>query len=585
VAARLGSIYQADVRERFRIRSSRPDFVMTPGWRQTLASALQVNSAATGQSELRYRYGTALTMLLVLVALLLLAACANVANLLLARAFARQRELSVRLAIGAGRGRVIRQLLTESVFLAVGAGLLGLFVAVWISRALVSFVPDPRFVLSVGLDLRVLAFALVVSTLTGVLFGVLPALTSTRRPLAANLVPHLGTGDRNRLALQNVLVVLQLAVSMVVLVGATLFVRSLQNLQALDPGFRPEGLMVFRVMTPGNYDSERRSVIYRQVVERMEALPEVRAVTFSMFGLLSGSNAAMNVEVPVYSPAPLENMSVQHSAVGARFFEVTGIPILQGRGLTPGDAASGRKVAVINEAMARRFYGNDATGKRFRPRGGKTEYEIVGVSANAKYRNLRENASPAFYESFTGSSFNLPVQIAARMSGGAPVREDVIRRVVRDIDPALTVLNAGTMSDALDATISEERLLSFLASLFGALVIVVAAIGIYGVTACAVTRRTTEIGVRMALGATRVGVLADVLSRGVVLAIVGVSIGGVGAVLVTRRVSTLLYDVTPTDPGTFALAAVAFGAIALAATYVPARRATRVSPIVALRGE
>jgi predicted permease len=587
VATRLKNLYRANVQERFRVRSSRQGFVMTPGWRATLASELQVRSAASGETELRYRYGRPLTVLVVLVAIVLLVACANVANLLLARAAARQREMSVRLAIGAGRRRIVRQLLTESLFLALVAGSLGLLCAVWISRAMVSFVPDPRFVLRVGLDLRVLAFALAVSTVTGILFGVLPALTATRRSIAAHLAHQRATTGISRLALQNTLVVVQVALSMVVLVGAVLFVRTLQNLQTLDPGFQPAGLMVFRLTTPDNYGEERRSHVYRQVVEQTEALPESQAVTFSMFGLLSGQSAAMNVEVPGYAPSLDENMSVQSSAVGARFFEVMGIPILQGRALTAADARpdADRPLVVINETMARRFYGNDAVGKRFRARGGGNGYEIVGVAADAKYRNLKERPSPAFYEPFVGSSFNLPMQVEVRTVGNAPIREDVIRRVVRDIDPAITVLDVRTMNEVIDATIPQERLLSFLASLFGVLVLVVAAIGIYGVSAFAVSRRTNEIGVRMALGATRGAVLADVLAKGVVLAVAGVAVGAAVAALLTRQVGGLLYDVTPRDPATFALAAVVFGTVALLAAYVPARRATRVNPLVALRSE
>jgi ABC-type antimicrobial peptide transport system permease subunit len=297
----------------------------------------------------------------------------------------------------------------------------------------------------------------------------------------------------------------------------------------------------------------------------------------------------MNVEVPGHTPAPDENMSVQHLAIGARFFEVTGISILQGRAFTAADARSDRSLAIINETMASRFYGNDAVGKRFRSRGGGREYEIVGVAVDAKYRNLKERASPVFYEPFVSNSFNVPVQIEVRTAGHVPLREDVIRRVARSVDPAITVMDVRTMSDAIDARIPEERLLSFLASLFGALVVIVAAIGIYGVTAFTVSRRTNEIGVRMALGATRGSVLADVLSKGMVLAIAGVAAGAISAWLLasaaTRYVGNLLFEVTPRDPAAFAAAAAVFATAALLAAYVPARRATRVNPLVALRSE
>ncbi|MGH9203122.1 MAG: FtsX-like permease family protein, partial [Vicinamibacterales bacterium] len=400
--AQLATLHKRNLDEEFRVVSSRPGRAMTPAQREALfGRSLELQPGATGETDLRQRYARPLVILMVVVGIVLLVACANVANLLLARAASRQKEISVRMAIGAGRRRVVRQLLTESVLLAAIGGGLGLLVATGLSRVLLSFVPDPATTIRASLDLRVLTFAAAVSTVTGLVFGIVPALSATRQSFALALEQGRTTQSRSRLTLNNLLVVSQVALSMVALVTGGLFLRTLQNLNRLETGFEQDRLTLVELTVPGKYDAARRAEVYRRAVDRLEAVPETEAVSFSMFGLLSNMNFAVRVEVPGYVPGPDETMRIQAAIIARRFFEDTGTRIIQGREFGREDESSGRGVVVINETMARRYFGANAVGKRFTVRRfafpGSREpaiesVEIVGVAVDAKYRNLREAA-------------------------------------------------------------------------------------------------------------------------------------------------------------------------------------------------
>jgi predicted permease len=556
-----------------------------------LASRLLVQPGSVGDTRLREQYSRPLVVLMVIVGIVLLVACGNIANLLLARAVARQREISVRMALGAGRLRIVRQLLTESAFISVIGAAVGLIVAVWLSGELVARVPDRDVTLLLGIDLRMLGFAGLVAIATAVLFGVLPALSATggRRTLA---LPDQGrsTATRRRHVLQHALVVSQVALSAIVLVAGGLFLRTLQNLQRVDLGFERERLTVFSVNVPGN-DAARRAAIYNRIVERMEALPGTLSASFSLFGMLTNSNRNVRVVVPGYTPLSEESMRTAATMVGPRFFDVTGMRILEGRSFTGEDTASGQRVAVINQTMAGRFFGSRAVGREFslREPGGRPgpRFHVIGVSADAKYRNLREAVAPTMFTAFAQEAAPPPVRalMQIRTTGFAGPSERMIRQAVREVDAAAVVSDVRSMRALVDASLSRERLLAAVAVSFGVLALVVAAIGIYGVRSFVVSTRTNEIGIRMALGATREGVMFTLLRQGAVLAWVGTAIGILAAIPLSRSVDTFLFDLEPGDPATLVVVSLVFMLVAMLASYVPARRATMVEPMVALRNE
>src|SRR6266540_1192464 len=567
---------------------------------------LALASGAQGEMNSREFYAPSLYLLLGVVGIVLLIACANVANLLLSRASSRQKEIGVRLALGASRGRLMRQLLTESVLLAAVGGALGLVFAMWIKDGLLA-VGDwggPGLQgFEAKLDGRVLGFTMGLSLLTGLVFGLVPAWRATKVDLTPTLKDSgRGSSAASRSLLGRGLVVMQVALSLLLLIGAGLFVRTLVNLQRADPGFNTKNLLLFNVSPALNgYQGERLAQFYDRMTERLEALPGVRKVTFSDLALLRGQRRRSSLYLrDAFNAPPDANGDFKQSGVtyvlhtGENFWETMDIPLLAGRAFTKQDDARAPKVAVVNQSFSREFFPNESPiGKRFTFYGKKPdEYEIVGLVRDAKYRRQRDDAPPTTY---------LPWRQDARMMGAATVEMRfagnpnatiaAVRQAMRKVDQNLPLTDIKTQVEQADETLRMERLFAKLVTLFGLLAQQLASIGLFGVLAYAVSQRTREIGIRMALGASKTDVMKMVIRQGMTLAVVGVALGLGGAYLLTKyleslmNLSRMLYGVKPNDPLTYGVTAGLLAAVALVACYIPARRATKVDPMVALRCE
>jgi predicted permease len=556
---------------------------------------LGLDPGAQGEMNRRRYYARPLYLLLGAVGLVLLIACANVANLLLARAAARQREVAVRLALGASRRRLVRQLLTESVLLALAGGALGVLLAFWIKDGLLaSAVWGGRGMsaLDARMDLRVLLFTFALSTLTGLLFGLAPAWRTTR----VDLTPALkNSGGASRAAsrslLSKSLVVAQVAMSLLVLVGAGLFLRTLVNLQRVEFGFNARNLLIFGV-DPAllGYKEARLADLYERLAARVEAAPGVRSVTFSRNALLSFASSSRSLYLPSGGDRPADEEMYVHQ-VRENFLETMEIPLRAGRGLEARDDERAPRVAVVNETFARRFFpGENPVGKRLGFEAAKpAEVEIVGVAADAKYARQRDEVPPTLYLPWRQELRAMgSVAFEVRTGGDPETVVAAVRQAAREVEPALPLSNVKTQVEQAAETLAMERLFARLLSLFGVLAQTLAAVGLYGVLAWAVSQRTREIGIRMALGAGRRDVLAMVLRQGMALALAGVALGLAGAYALTsylESMTSLLYGVGPSDPLTYGATAALLVAVALAACLVPARRATRVDPMEALRYE
>ncbi|HEX8144507.1 MAG TPA: ABC transporter permease [Pyrinomonadaceae bacterium] len=539
------------------------------------------------QRDLFVRAGGLLTTV---VGLVLLIACANVANLMLARATARRKEIAIRTALGAGRLRIIRQLLTESLLLSVLGGAFGLFLAYWSLQLLWAFRP-PFFnqnALSLGLDGRVLGYTTLLSVLTGIIFGLVPALQSTRTDLVSELKEKNNplSPTRRRFNLRSVLVVAQVALSLVALVGAGLFLRSLRNAQQLNPGFETEKLMVISFdLGAQGYNEARGREFDRQVQARVEAIPGVRSAAVA-------SNAPLNagflrsVFIEGQEPPPGgRGILTLVNTVGTKYFETMGIPLLRGRDFSEADQENSVKVVVVNEAMARRFWPNeDATGKRFKFFGDDFMSEVVGVVRNSDSVNLGEDPRPLAYLPLS-QNYAAAVTLHVRTDADPRTVLPSVRREVQALDPNLPLVAVSPISEVLDQVLWAPRMGAALLAVFGLLALILAAVGIYGVLGYSVTQRTHEIGLRMALGAQRSDVLKMVVSQGLMLTFIGIGVGLLAALLLTRFMSSLLYGVAATDPLTFIAVSLILALVAILAAFIPARRATKVDPMIALRYE
>jgi predicted permease len=556
-----------------------------------------------GISYLREKLGPTLKLLLAVVALLLVLACANVANLLLARAAARRKEIAVRLALGASRWQIIRQLLIESLLLAgLGAGA-GLLLAPWLYELLFAFQPGftiENSTLQNSLDARVLGFTALTALLSGVLFGLAPAWQSAR----TDLIPALKDGEASaapgerRWNARNALVVAQVALALVLLVGAGLLVRSLQRLFAIDPGFRAENLLMVPLELPrAAYAAatdeagkravdERNNQYFTQVAERVKTLPGVESATTAWITPLMPLISKNSVVIEGWQPRPSENIAIDSTGVGPGYHEVLGIPLVQGRGFTERDNANAPGVVIINEALARTYYPNqNPLGKRLSLGPGRPWLEIIGVTRDYRLHSLTETPFPhldlpALQRQY-GSSARLVVRTKLDPLAVLPA----VRKEALTLNPQVTIDAPTTLYDELKNTIAAARMASALTSLFGLTALLLAAIGLYGVMSQVVSRRTREIGIRMALGAGRGAVLRLMLKQGLLLTGLGLVLGLLAALLLTRLIQTLLYGVGSTDPLTFAMVALLLASVALLACYVPARRAAKVDPMVALRYE
>jgi predicted permease len=515
----------------------------------------------------------------VVVVLVLLIVCANVANLLLSRATARRKELSVRLSMGATRGRLIRQLLTESLLLAGLGGLLGVLVGYW-SRQLLPFGQ------STPIDWRVFAFVAGLSMLTGVVFGLVPALRATRVDLASAMKESSRSVSATRGWLSRILLVVQVALSLVLIIGAGLFLRTIQNLRSVDVGFNTNNLLMFSV-SPGlnRYDADRSKQLYRDITDSLKAMPGVRTVGMTRTSLLSGSESTSSFHVKTKDgdkESPIFMMSVSPD-----FFATLEIPVQFGRGFTDRDTTASPKVGVINETAARQFYPDGpAVGRR----GGfslekNEEFEIIGVIRDTKYNRLREPAPATFYQTYLQQP-NVPRMTYVLRTGPDPSSMiETVRAAMNRIDPNLPLVNMTTQTDQIENRFAQERLFANASSLFGALALVLASIGLFGLMSYNVSRRTNEIGIRMALGARRFDVARMVLTESLMLVGIGLAIGLGVALFAGRFVATSLFGLAPSDLATMALAVVVITVVSTLAGYLPARRASRVDPMVALHHE
>ena len=552
---------------------------------------IKLTPAARGLSRLRYRFSLPLQILMAVVGLVLLIACANIANLLLARATTRQREIAVRMAIGAGRRRMIRQMLTESLLLTIIGGVVGMLFAWWSSQALLVMVssgPEP-LPLKVAPDATVFAFTFVLACLTTFLFGTLPALRATRIDLTPALKESRGSvviASRNRLS--GGLVVSQVAFSLVLLIGAGLFLRTLVNLANVDTGFNKENVLLFAIepQAVGYKEDSRLVNLYKQIEQRVSAEPGVRAGSISFFTFNQGEWTSP-VSISGHPPTPQDDMMTTHNVVGPGYFAVMGIPLLAGRVFGPHDAQNSPQVAVINETLAKRYFpGGSPIGRRFGIGGPKhnSDIEVVGVVKDAKHESLREQAFPEAYYPYTqrvGYYSNLEV----RYTGDRAAVIAEVRHAVGEVDHSLPVSYQNTLAQQVDQSLTGESLIARLSSFFGLLAVFLACIGIYGLMSYTVARRTSEIGIRVALGADRLTVLWMVMREGLILALVGIGIGLPAALAANRLISKMLFGLNPTDPLSMAAAAITLLTLALAACYIPARRAAKVDPMVALRYE
>jgi predicted permease len=565
--------------------------------------------ASTGYSWWRRTVAQPLRVLMGVVGLVLLIACANVANLLLARAAARQKEIAIRLAVGAGRGRLVRQLLVESVLIALAGGVTGLLFAWWGISVLMGLMPSRALPvdLNIAPDFRLLGFSFALSVLVGAVCGLVPALQSTRPNLLGTLKNELGGVVRRRFDLRRSLVVVQVAISLLLLIGAGLLVRSLRNLKTLAPNFSRENVLLVSVDPQSSgYKGQRLRDFYDRLAARVGAFPEVRRATVAMITPLAGMRWNGGISVAGYQPKPMERMVVDFNAVGPGYFETMGIPIVLGRDFTeqdnpaftpdppqkperqPQELGPPPPVAIINEAMAQRFFpGESPVGKRF-SRDDRYQaagsFEIVGVVKNANYFGLRKKVEAmAYVPSWRDGSNSMTLAVRSRLDPNRMV--PAIRREVSNLDAAIPVLQTLSLEEQYDNHISQERMVATLCGFFGGLALLLAAVGLYGVMAQSVARRVREIGIRMALGARQGEVLWLVLRESAVVIGLGALVGLPAAFWLTRLVKTFLFGLTEQDPWSIAGSTLLLLAVTALAGYVPARRATKVDPMVALRYE
>ncbi|MBI1787102.1 MAG: ABC transporter permease [Acidobacteria bacterium] len=563
--------------------------------RELAGQKIKIRPGNRGASSMRDEFGEPLWVLITVVGVVLLIACVNVANLLLARAAARQREIAIRLALGAGRARLIRQLLTESLLLALMGGAIGILFAFWAGNLLVRMVaggPNPA-PLDVHPDASILTFTAGVSLLTGLLFGLAPALRATRVEAGSALKDNSRSviGSGARITTGKALVISQVALSLLLLIGAGLFLRTLQNLQNVDLGYPREKLLLVRVdpVTAG-YQGARLAAVFRTLLERFGAIPGVRGVTLSENGLFSGTESGDRISVEGYKPQKRGDDSARFDQVGPLYFSTLGIPMLAGREIDQRDIETSARVCVINEAMARFFFENrNPIGKHITDEfpDTRTTFQIVGVSKDDRDHRLRGDIPRRFYIPFFQGLGGIPpaanFEIRTFADPNSMVR--TVRREVELVDRGLAILNVSPLGELLDRTLTQERLIAQLCTLFGLLALVLACVGLYGVLSYSIARRTNEIGIRMALGALPSSVLGAVLRETLLVVAIGIAAGIPASFALTRLVSSKLYGLKATDPLTIVAAGVVLIAAAMLAGYLPARRASRVDPLIALRYE
>jgi Acidobacterial duplicated orphan permease len=546
-----------------------------------------------GQSSVHRDSRTPLILLFGITSIVLLIACANIANLLLARGAGRSLEMAVRLSLGASRRQLITQLLTESVLLAIIGGVVGVVVAYWTLALVTSLLPnDSATSLDVHLQTSAIVFTAVLSLGTGILFGLFPALNSTRPDLASAIRDGTGkhSGTRSAARFRSTLVTAQIALSMALLISAGLFIKSLRNVSAVDLGLRVEDLVTFSISPSLNgYDNTRSRALFDRVREELAALPGVSGVTVAMIPVLSGSNWGTDVSVEGFKKGPDTDANSRYNEVGPGFFDVMGIQLLSGREFTQSDEAGRARVAVVNEAFAKKFgLGRDAVGKLMGDRGNDSlDVQIVGMVRDAKYSEVKDEIPPQFFAPVlqdTTTGF-LTFYVRSARAGGAEQLLRAVPGVIKKLDPNLPLENLKTMPQQVKDNVFLDRMISTLSAAFAMLATLLAAVGLYGVLAYSVAQRTREIGVRMALGADARRVRAMVLKQVGLMTVVGGVVGIAAAIAIGRAARSLLFELKGHDPMVMVLSAVVLTIVALGAGYIPALRASRVEPTQALRYE
>jgi predicted permease len=565
----------------------------TPSFKERFVSKhLFLRPGQKGRSELRAQFSTPILVLTGMVGLVLLIACANVANLLLARGAARQKEVAIRLALGAGRAAIVRQRLVESLLLAgAGAGV-GLLLAWWTGGLLLNTLPfeGAARTLSAAPDARVVAFACGAALCTAVLFGLAPALQSTRPALTSTLKDESGSvvGGTGHARFRKGLVVAQVGLSVLLLAGAALFARSLYNLRALNPGFTPSQLLGFSIdPSLSGYSRERSLAYFQQLQEEMRTVPDVQSSAVSAIPLMTDSRWSSTVRVEGYTPKEGENMSPYVNAIGPGYFATMNQALIAGRDFTVKDVAGAPKVAIINETMAKYFFRDDnPIGHRIGWRRTNTvDIEIVGVVKDTKMFTLRDKPLRVVYTPLMQEDEISAATMYVRARGDAVTVAAAVRQAALRVDPTLPIFDMKTMTRTVDESLFVERMVAALSVAFGGLATLLAAIGLYGVMSYSVARRTREIGIRMALGAERTSVLWLVLREVASMVLIGVAVGVPLAVALGRVVQGQLFDLSAQDPAALLAAASILALVAIVAGYLPARRATRVDPMLALRYE
>ena len=562
-----------------------------------LSQKLDLLSGRAGFVGARDEFRQPLIVLMAAVGVVLLIACTNVAGLLLARGAVRHREFAVRAALGAGRRRIVRQLLTESVLLAVLGGTAGLIFAQGGTAFLSNFLAQSNTPVPLKPDGRALLFTLAVSLATGTVFGFAPAWRSSRFDLVTAIKDQANAVMGRRTRLQPLLVIAQVALAVILLAGAGLFSRTLRNLRTVDFGFRSENLVSLAV-DPGRAPTApaQQELLLRRLLTELKTAPGVTSVSLGGAGMLTGNGINMDVEVEGYTRAPEEEMRVRAVLAGPEFFGTLRVPLLRGRGFTAADEPSPPRagesahatVAIIGEGMARRFFGDaDPVGNHFTVDGApKVRLEIVGVAKDTRYStDLRAPIPLQFYIPYFGSGIRMPPTFYLRADQPAAALIGGIRQVLDRVDPNLKIKNVSSMTEVIDRLLVKERIIAKLVGFFSLFALLLSCLGLYGILSFRVAQRTREIGLRIALGATLQSVIKLVLCQGLTLVVLGGAIGIGAALVATRFLSSLLYGITPQDPITFITVTTVLMAAAAFASWIPARRASRVDPMEALRYE
>jgi predicted permease len=558
--------------------------------RAIAAETLLVDSGEKGFGNMRRNFGQPLLVLMTVVSLVLLIACLNVANLQLARATARRRELGVRLSLGAGRLRLIRQLLTESLVLALAGGAAGVMVAFVGTRLLIAMLASigQKIAIPLETDFRMLGFTAAVSILSGILFGIAPALRATRISLAETMKDAGRGATSSRGAMAKILVGAQIGVSLLLLIGASLFLRTLYNLKTQDVGYNPNGLVLMRVdPVSAGYRGEEVGRSMALLLDRLRGLPGVRAATFSENGLFSKSDSQQDLKnVEGFTPHSEEDMEASFDQIGPQYFTHVGIPVLLGRDINERDLPGAPRVAVINETMAKFYFpGVNPVGKHISPER-DIRLEIAGVVRDVQDHNFRDQPVRRFYVSYFQPIDGITTaNFEVRTLGNPAGVMAELRNSVESFDRNLSILSVEEERQLMNQNVVPERLIATLSSVFGALAVLLAAIGLYGVMSYAVTRRTNEIGIRMALGAARSTVVFMILREVALLLAAGGIAGAAAAFASTRLIRGFLFGMAAADPISFVAAAVLLALVAGIAGYLPAHRASKIDPMIALRYE